>query len=150
MATVTANKAKAGVAARTLHAGMNTAYSEYTGTATLAAGDIIQMVKVPKGAIVHDMVISTNILNAASTGSAAILTVGDGVDPNRYHDQISASALAVLVQGFDTTLGANHGYEYTAADTVDIVLEDLPGSSVSTAAPVFRMSLMYSVDDGSR
>ena len=147
MGTFTATKAKAGAQARFVSAGMNTAYSEYTATATLSAGDVIQMVKVPKGAIVHNLVVTTNVLQAGSTGSAAILLVGDGVDTNRYFDEVSASGVAVIKSGLE--IAANHGYEYTAADTIDITFADASGSSVATAAAVFRMSAMYSVDDGS-
>jgi len=147
MGTFTSNKAATGAQARFVQAGANAVYAEYTGTATLSAGDVIQMVKVPKGAIVHDIVVTTNVLHAGSTGSAAILLVGDGVDDNRYFDQVSASGLAVIKSGLE--IAANHGYEYTAADTVDITVEDLSLSSVGTAAPVFRMSLIYNVDDGS-
>jgi hypothetical protein len=109
----------------------------------LAAGDIIQMVKVPKGARLVDLAVAWNRLAAASTGSAVILNVGDGVDNDRYMTQLSASSTSIQrgIQRFD-----GMGYEYTADDTIDIVMEDLGTSALETAAAVFRMWATLSID----
>lgn len=62
MATFTADKAKAGIGARKVHAGTNTVVSTFmwgvtnaddtTTSATAEAGDVIKMVKLPHGATV--------------------------------------------------------------------------------------------------
>ena len=143
MATNQGSRAKSGTQARLVHAGTWTEYSEYTASATLAAGDIIQMVKVPKGARLVDLAVAWNRLAAASTGSAVILNVGDGVDNDRYMTQLSASSTSIQrgIQRFD-----GMGYEYTADDTIDIVMEDLGTSALETAAAVFRMWATLSID----
>lgn len=146
MGTFTGSRAKSGVSTRFLHEGAIIEYSEYTATATLSAGDVIEMVKVPKGARLADLVVMHNALMAASTGSAAILTVGDGVITNRYMDEISASTSGVQ-RGIQVNSGV--GYEYTADDTIDIKYTDAGTSAVATSAAVFRMIATYFVDGSS-
>lgn len=144
MATFTSNKAVAAAARRYLETGVVVEYSQYTGSATLSAGDVIQMVKVPIGARVLDYVLSTNDLGASGT---ATLSLGDGLDPDRYFGsgQVADGAGYRVVRGLRKHAG--HGYEYTANDTVDVSVVSL-GGNAQTSAPVFKLSLAYYCDNG--
>lgn len=86
-----------------------------TGAGT-AAGDIIQMVKVPNGARVLDVFLAADDLD--TDGSPTItLSVGDGDDDDRY---IVASTIgqASGVARLSSAVGADK--VYTAEDTIDV------------------------------
>lgn len=86
----------------------------YTVSSNLATSDVIQMVKIPAGATIIDLIASAS----ASVGATASATVGDGNDVDRF---ITASQLG---QGAAQLVAMNaatgHGYKYTADDTIDI------------------------------
>jgi len=134
MATFTSNKTTANgqsngltaggdIIAKSLHEGVNVASATYTVTATLSAGDVIQMVNVPKGAQVVGMVLTATDLD---TGTSMTLDVGDGIDPNRY---VNASTIgqaggALVGPNVNTALS----YVYTAADSIDITVSAFDGT----------------------
>ena len=137
MGTLTGSKAGSGVQARSHVAGTVSVYAEYTASATVSAGDVVQMVKVPKGAMVTDMRLSTNTL----ADQGAHLQVGDGVDTDRY---ISASG-GTVVAGTDINQASGLGYEYTADDTIDIKVVVVGGTA--TAAAVYKLTVQYTMDE---
>ena len=136
MATLVANKAASGIQPRAIHAGVNSIISVYSATADASAGDVIQMVKVPKGAKVHSVSISGHA-GAESQG----LSVGDGNSATRYQGTTSASAASVISHNT-----AGLGYEYTADDTIDVTVDDLTSASIMGA---ITMVVQYSMDDPS-
>jgi len=131
MAIVTANKAKAGVQARFLETGAVTVVAEYTSSATLAANDVIQMFKIPKGARITALKVGVD--------EAIEICVGDGVSLNRYMATATASTVVVGLETADSM-----AYEYTAEDTVDI--EYIGGQTASTAVS-FVVIATYICDD---
>lgn len=108
----------------------------YSVTSNLASSDVIQMVKIPKGATIIDLIASAS----ASVGATASATVGDGGDVDRF---ITASQLG---QGAAQLVAMNaptgHGYTYTDDDTIDIRY-----SSIATAATgaVLRVTVVYTM-----
>lgn len=115
------------------------AWETYTVPTGLVLNDIIQMVKIPAGATVLDVKLSST---ATDTGSvpALRLEVGDGDDPNRY---ITASDIGVAGGIAVLNAQAGHCYAYAAEDTIDI--------KVSTAAHVqaagtFRLDVVYTME----
>lgn len=94
---------------------------------TLAQNDIIQMVKVPIGAIVTDVTLLTGIL-----GSGVTADVGDGNTEDLY---ISAADVAAASITHMESLGlAGIPYTYSAADTIDVKLEGAnPADDVAIA-----------------
>lgn len=133
MATFKSDKAQASSARRVLHSGLTIEHAQYTGSASLSAGDTIEMVKVGAGGRVHSFVLSVNTLGTSATPTVAL---GDGLDSNRYFGTAAPTA------GFVTDLNnhAGHGYEYTADDTVDIRVASVPSGN-GTSAPVFKLTL---------
>lgn len=144
----TADKAKAGVQPRAIHAGMNVVRAKFTAEASSSATDVIQCVKVPNGAIIDEVIFSG--VSAGDTGSSpAILniTIGDGDDPNRY---ASASFTLATDNPLRANLGLGHKYEFSddAAvqfDTIDVTI----GTSANpiSASQAFYLTVMYHVDD---
>lgn len=99
----------------------------------LSAGDVIQMVKVPKGATVTYLAVS------AGAGTC-IYTVGDGVNDDRYMSVISGSASQVLLS-INTVYVP---YTYSTDDTIDIAISTV--STSSTTAGGYNMIVHYTLD----
>ena len=110
------------------------AYAEYTVSTNLATNDIIEMVKIPKDATVLEVIFSSS----ASVGSTGNLSVGDGVDPDRFITSSAVTAAALF------RLNAHTGvqYKYTADDIIDI-------TAVSIATPatgaVLKLTVIYTM-----
>jgi len=107
----------------------------YTFVAAQSAGDVIQMIPVPKGAVVLDLAVQWAL------GAGAAITqgsIGDGNSANRYYGSLSASAGNTIVH---MTTGL--GYSYSAEDTIDIVVGTATSAS---AAGTVRMTVLYAFD----
>lgn len=99
---------------------------------TLAQNDIIQMVKIPLGAIVMDCVVESGNL-----GSNVLVAVGDEDDPNRYITGANHASAAVTRRNQTDKVGVP--YRYTAEDTVDINLYNAnPADNVA-----IRLDVLY-------
>lgn len=134
MGTYTSNKAKSGIPARAVHAGVNTVVGVYSATAAITAASVIQMVKIPKGATV----IAVRTLGYAGAESQG-LSVGDGNSSARYNATTSASAATPILHN---TVGL--GYTYTADDTIDVTVVDLTSA---TGLGVLTLAADYVMDN---
>jgi|ERR1700742_494078 len=107
----------------------------YSFTAAQSAGDVIQMVPVPKGCQIIDTLV---VFTPGAGGPVLTWIVGDGGSTNRF--QTSASATVA------TTVHANGGgvgYSYSVDDTIDITVAAV-GSA--TAAGSVRLTVLYAMD----
>lgn len=105
----------------------------YTFAAAQSAGDIVQMVPVPKGAHIHDVI----AVYAGLGGGALTTTVGDGNSATRYNGSVSTNLASVV------RATAGLGYSYSAEDTIDVVV----GTATSaTAGVTMRLTVIYSMD----
>jgi len=136
MATLVGSKAASGVQPRGIHAGVNCQKSLYTTTATLSAGDVIQMVKIPDDAIVDYVAVASNV--------ALGVKLGDGVSVERY------LASADLVAATITTGNLGLGYKYEISDaasvfydTIDVTIGTVAGSIGVTV----ELVVMYHNDE---
>ena len=118
--------------ATTARSGINEVwdYAEYELSAALALNDVIQMVKVPAGATVVDLILSADDLD--SDGSPAIvLDVGDGASADRYIDGSDigqAGGVARLSEA------GGHLYEYAADDTIDVLVQVAPATGATSGS----------------
>ena len=100
-------------------------------------GDLVEMAKVPEGAIILDVVVS-----ATGGTTAMTIDVGDASLVDRFLDGIAnadtAGIITSLVKAGDV---ANNGvgYEYPADDTIDITFN----VAAPTAADVYTMIVTY-------
>lgn len=145
MANGTSDKCAAGVQPKTLHAGACVVRARYTASASHSPTDVIQMVKVPHGAIIDEVQIHAPS-GVASAPAALTISVGDGGDPNRYFSG-SYSTTAVI----RATSGL--GYEYSLSDdavvqydTIDITID----AGALTASQAVEMIVTYHLDEGSK
>lgn len=123
MATLTATAAQSYSPARMMVNGDITRVVSYTCNPALSAGDVIQMVRVPKGANIISLRFTTDLFGG---GNATITGVGDGNSANRYIGSASTSnSLAVALILNPSALG----YSYSAEDTIDITIGTVTSAS---------------------
>lgn len=133
MATLTSTACQSNSPAKYIENGMIARSVQYTFTAAQSAGDVVQMIPVPRGAVVHDI-----HMNYAGLGGASITTtVGDGNSASRYNGSISSNVNTIV------RATAGLGYSYSTDDTLDIVVGTATSASVGTTV---RMTAYYSMD----
>ena len=124
MATLTASAAQSTSPAINNVTGTVTRFVRYTATAALSVGDIIQMVRVPNGAVI------TNVSFGASMSAGAVtVIVGDGNNKSAYAAASVLSGSGVFVTSMPYV---GHGRSYSAEDTVDMevtVVSAAPGTA---------------------
>lgn len=116
----------------------------YVFTGNEAAADVVQMVKVPKGAIVNQHL---SYIEWEDMGGTITVDVGDGADDDRYCSALAmGTASATTVTTFEEAKGAaayGAEYEYTADDTVDLTLD---ASTTPTASQTLKMHVFYTTN----
>lgn len=141
MATKTTAKTVSTAQAKSALA-MTSVTGTYTvsATNTIAATDVLQMVRVPAGATIQEVILSCSDLDTNGTPTLAMV-VGDGTTTNRFIATTSIGQTAAGLVRMDQHGG--HGYQYTAADTIDVVI-----SAVATAATTgtIVLTVIYSLD----
>lgn len=105
----------------------------YTFTAAQSAGDILQMVPIPKGA--HILDVAVQFPGQSAAGISATYAVGDGTTAGRF--LVSTSAFTVT----HATLGL--GYSYSAEDTIDLSFSSVTSA---TAGGTVRLTVLYAMD----
>ena len=95
-------------------------YAKFEASTALALNDVIQIVDVFSGETVHDVIIKTDDLD---TGTALVLDVGDGSDTDYYIDGSTVGRAG----GTDEKDANVAPKEYSADDTIDILVQAAPG-----------------------
>ena len=126
MATYKGTAATAGSQAQDLHAGTVTRKSTYTFSVTASIGDVIEMVKVPSGAIITDVVLY-------SVGGDH-MRVGDGVSVARF--LASASDTSVLHTLHKEGVSTAIGYEYSLSSSDAVQHETIDCTLVTAVSSV--------------
>lgn len=98
----------------------------------VAATGTYGAVDVPEGAIV----VGGFIYISDATTASVDFHVGDGIDDNRYADNVDGAATGL------TALTLT-GYKYTAADTIDIMVD----TATPAAAGALTLVVLYIVED---
>lgn len=110
--------------------------------AELTLNAVIPVVRLPKGAVVHDVVIKTGDLD---TGVAGILSVGVSGDTERYIRRVSCQAAGTFQAGNDATATASMiaAVPLAAETTVDILVQTAPATP---AAGTIDLAVFYTVE----
>ena len=141
MATYTGTKAEDGAQPIYLHTGAVVVKSTFTWTATASVGDVVQMIKVPRGAIIDEIVVFDTGGDHAN--------IGDGVSVARYFASASALTTRHVLTNIEGVL-AGIGYQYDISDAAAVAYDTLDLSIVvagSTPADVTTMIATYHCDD---
>lgn len=115
-------------------AGLTAVKATYTAATALVVNDVIQMVKVPLGAVIYRVELAVDDLD---TGAAIVLAVGDGVVADRY---ITGSTIGQAGGVVTTNNVAGAGYTYTADDTIDVKVTTAPAGG---GTGVIRLSVLF-------
>lgn len=137
MATRTTNKTGSTNVAKMVHAGSQTISAVYaltTASTSLSAGDVIQMVKIPSGAVVTDVVMT--FLGGAQNTVAGNL--GDGDSSARFLASTSLSNNGVV----RATLGLP--YSYSQDDTIDLSITVVTSATLVGSV---ALTVTYKMDD---
>lgn len=124
---------------------------QYTAAAALDANSVIQLVPIPAGAQILDIIIQCTAL-----GSGRTVDIGDAGDIDRFFDGLSVvyagvSRLGCQMGGAAANTAGNvtHGdaalgYEYTVDDTIDakILGDTFPKDGV------IKMTVLYKMQGG--
>lgn len=119
-------------------------YGTYEVAVQVVVNDVYQMVKIPKGATVLEVI---NAMDDMDGGSASVHDVGDGTTSGRF---ISGSTIAQgggvvrLGQGITGATAADClNYAYTAEDTIDIKFTTAPAS---TGTGTMKLAVIYTMN----
>ena len=91
----------------------------------------INVAKLPKGAIVYDVV-----LHADDMGTGTTATVGDAGDADRFITSVDTASSATL-----TRLNAIAGFGYEYSDASDIII-----TTTGTSTGTFKIAIFYVVE----
>uniref|UniRef100_A0A6H1ZS52 Putative structural protein n=1 Tax=viral metagenome TaxID=1070528 RepID=A0A6H1ZS52_9ZZZZ len=122
----------------------------YDDEGAVVIDDVIQMVNIPAGARIIDILVEW----PATFAGSSTFDVGDGDDDDRFMAAIANATNAgrlSLFGGFSNTAEIDEainasglGYTYSAADTIDITVE---GANTATG-DIFIMCVLYIVEGG--
>jgi hypothetical protein len=116
--------------------GVITAVGTYTIPASgLAAADVIQMVKIPAGATIIDIIFS----GSGGIASTSTTSVGDGTTAARFMS--AKSTTAAFIHRMD--VAGSGGYVYAADDTIDLTLATF---TTITAGSVIKLVVTYTTN----
>lgn len=146
--TAQGSMAKSGIQPREIEAGVIAVTSVYSCTATLSSGDIIEMIKLPDGAKIVDMILNTYGDLAGSPGK---LNVGTADDHDKYIASASANAAApvhINVIAASTGVGQLEDIsdDATTRYTMIRIKASDTGAGSSTAATVLTLTALYYMD----
>lgn len=112
--------------------------TEITIGTALVASDIIQLFTLPRGAVILNLIISSN---GTQSGSDAVFTVGDTAVNNRYI--LVAGGLALRTGGGVNVLGAHTGLGYVipAESTMNLYITTV--GTGQTTGGVIRAQVTY-------
>lgn len=106
-----------------------TMYESFSLTAALALNDVINMFKVPAGAIITGIILKTSDLDTGGS-PAIVLDVGDASDTDRLID----GATVGQAGGTSTSLVSSTGvfYQYTAETMISVLVQVAPATGATT------------------
>lgn len=109
------------------------------GGVAFIINDVVQMVKIPSGATVLDIILDCPDLD---TSTGVRLSVGDGSSSARY---IASNNVGVAGGIIRLSVTGSSQYAYTADDTIDILVAAAATGTAATTGVIY-MTVFYSMD----
>ena len=146
MSTLVGSQAESGVQPRAIHAGVNSVYGDYDLEATLADGDVIQLVKLPDNARIVGFTLQTT----EALGTSMELNLGTRAN----HDLLVASATCAASQiiGPDSAFAAvgGIGTELDISDAATVrhtmIEATISGAAGATSTGNVAVTINYTLD----
>lgn len=132
MATYTHPRAQSSASLKAVHAGVNSETAEYSFSNTMSSGDIVNMFKIPAGAVVVDVITRYT----AVSGQVCQFGVGDTSVTERYQASISATGVSRATAGIPQS--------YSADDTIRVYVT---GTGSLCTGGTIRVTVLYKMDD---
>lgn len=142
--TYVAPKAGAGVQARDFKPGHTWITSTFNiatavnatdgggaGGTAFVINDVVQMLKIPAGARVTDMVLSTSDIDT-NVSPLITISVGDGSVTNRYINASTVGQTGGTVRMGSGITTNTMAFTYTVLDTIDLLIAAAPGTGTAT------------------
>jgi hypothetical protein len=140
MTTYASTNAGSGVQPRS-GVGITAVFGSYELLSAVAlTNNVFQMVKIPQGAVILEVILATDDLDS-STG--LVLDVGDGTTHDRFISGQTTVGRATGVCRLDQVDGL--GYQYTADDTIDVTLHTQPSGAQTTGT--INLTVIYTMQD---
>lgn len=133
MATLTANKASAGVQPHGIRVGLVSTTATFSANGSMSSGDVVQMIKVPQNSQVVYLWTGYQLSGVGS------IVIGDGVDTDRY---LTATAASAGVGPFSAMPQALVPYTYSTDDTIDVIVS----MSVNVSSGAIYMIAVVNLD----
>ena len=140
MATLTATAAQSTVPAKYRINGAIIRVVDFTMNPALSAGDVIQMMRVPNGAVVTNVQLAMIDVPTTHTG-VITANVGDGNDTSAYAASVVLSGTLVALASIPSR---GIGRSYSAEDTIDIQVAAI---SAAGASGGLRLVVHYTMDN---
>ena len=122
--------------------GVHSVSSTYTIAAAFVVNDVIQMVKIPKGATINEVILNTTDLD---TSTGVVLAVGDGNDVDRFiKDSAIGQTGGTARLGAGIVDNAGNNYTYTADDTIDVKVTTAATGTAATTGTV-GLTVIYTM-----
>lgn len=118
----------------------------YTFLAALVDEDVVQLVKIPKGATILDWIFDIPA-TGFDTQTAIVFDLGDGDSTGRFATgciQGRSSAGAIMRPGSTGSVVGGTQYAYAADDTIDFHVTTAPTTGV--AEGTIKLTVFYTMD----
>lgn len=129
-----------------IEATVNLATAATTKGSALVATDVLEVLRIPAESVVTFA--GFEVVTAATGGSSdQAITLGDGVDPNRWVDTFDLDAAAAGAHGTIVVATANPTV-FAATDTIDIVIT--AATTVATAGVIRVYATIIDVSNANK
>lgn len=139
----TVNSDKIGKPAKQIHAGVQNVSCQAEITATASGTETINLIHIPRGARIHDIVVTADS-DGGGTGGESVI-VQSATAGKTYLSATWAACAVGARAGNSTGLNAALNYVYTASDT--LILQTRNAVGTGTASMTFNVSVSYSVEE---
>lgn len=146
MATLIASMAASGIQPRAVHAGVNSVHAEYSLSATLSAGDIIQMFKLPDNARVLETRLTSNVNPFAMAG---VFNVGTRADTDKFIASATLSANLVFRLNNSDGHGFLNDVSDAAVNRYTMIEVSVGVAGTGSTSGTIKLDMLYSVDQPS-
>ena len=112
-------------------------------TGDLTLNNVIPLVKLPRGAIVHDVILKVTDMDS---GAAGVVSVGVAGDTERYIRRVSIQAAGVFRAGNDATAAGTitaAASALTADTVVNLLVQTAPGTALAGSVDI---SVIYTME----
>jgi len=129
-----------------IHAGTVSVRSKYDlANGALSAGDVLQMVKIPHGAIIDDLEVR---MTTATNDTLAVVTVGDSALATRFWGSASLSwSIGLTISMDDDQMGYQYNLSDDAAQQYEIISITVGTVTSATATGTITMMCTYHCDE---